>query len=179
MEINYFDIEGIIEIIPKKFEDNRGYFFESYNQNTFEKIGITDDFIQDNQSFSKKNVVRGLHLQKPPFEQAKLVRVVNGKVLDVAVDIRNGSKTYGKYISIELSSEKNNSLYIPKGFAHGFVALEDSIFSYKCSNIYNKESEISINPLDKDLNINWVIDNPILSEKDIIGLPFLNFLTPF
>jgi dTDP-4-dehydrorhamnose 3,5-epimerase len=179
MEIKYFNIEGIIEIIPKKFEDNRGYFFESYNYNEFKKINITDDFTQDNQSFSKKGVVRGLHLQKPPFEQAKLVRALNGKVLDVVVDIRSESKTYGKYLMIELSSEKNNMIYIPKGFAHGFVALEDSIFSYKCSNVYNKESEVSINPLDKDLNINWVVENPILSEKDIIGESFSNFITPF
>ena len=179
METNYFDIEGLIEIIPKKFEDNRGYFFESYNQNEFKKININDNFIQDNQSFSKKGVVRGLHLQKPPFEQGKLVRVLSGKVLDVAVDVRKDSKTYGQHIMIELSSEKNNILYIPKGFAHGFVTLEDSIFSYKCSNIYNKESELSINPLDKELNINWNIDNPILSEKDMIGLSLSNFITPF
>lgn len=179
MEVKYFDIEGIIEIIPKKFEDNRGYFFESYNQNGFKKMGINDEFTQDNQSFSKKNVIRGFHLQKPPFEQAKLVRVLSGKVLDVAVDIRKDSKTYGKHISVELSSEKNNMIYIPKGFAHGFVALEDSIFSYKCSNVYNKESEVSINPLDMDLNINWIIENPILSEKDIIGLSFSKFLTSF
>lgn len=179
MEVKYFDIEGLIEIIPKKFEDERGHFFESYNQNEFKKTGINDNFIQDNQSFSKKGVIRGLHLQKPPFEQAKLVRVLSGKVLDIAVDIRNDSKTYGKYLMVELSSEKNNMFYIPKGFAHGFVSLEDSIFSYKCSNSYNKESEVSINPLDTDLNIDWKIDNPIISEKDLIGLSLKDFITPF
>jgi dTDP-4-dehydrorhamnose 3,5-epimerase len=175
MKINYFDIEGLIEIIPKKFEDERGYFFESYNQNDFKKIGIIDDFIQDNQSFSKSGVIRGLHLQKPPFEQAKLVRVLIGKVLDVVIDIRKDSNTYGQHLIIELSSEKNNMFYIPKGFAHGFVTLEDSIFSYKCSDIYNKESEVSINPLDNDLNINWSIDNPIISEKDLNGILFKYF----
>ena len=175
MKINYFDIEGLIEIIPKKFEDERGYFFESYNQNDFKKIGIIDDFIQDNQSFSKSGVIRGLHLQKPPFEQAKLVRVLIGKVLDVVIDIRKDSNTYGQHLIIELSSEKNNMFYIPKGFAHGFVTLEDSIFSYKCSDVYNKESEVSINPLDKDLNINWNIDNPIISEKDLNGILFKYF----
>ena len=177
MDINRFNIEGLIEIIPKKFQDERGYFFESYNQNEFKKININDNFIQDNQSFSKKGIIRGLHLQKPPFEQAKLVKVLSGKVLDVAVDIRNGSKTYGQYLMIELSSEKNNMLYIPKGFAHGFVSLEDVIFTYKCSNIYNKESEVSINPLDKDLNINWNIDNPIISEKDLIGVSFKDLIS--
>jgi dTDP-4-dehydrorhamnose 3,5-epimerase len=175
MKINYFDIEGLIEIIPRKFEDERGYFFESYNQNEFKKIDIIDDFVQDNQSFSKSGVIRGLHLQKPPFEQGKLVRVLSGKVLDVAIDVRKDSKTYGQHLIIEVSSEKNNMFYIPKGFAHGFVTLEDSIFSYKCSNIYNKESEISINPLDKDLNINWSIDNPIISEKDLNGILFKDF----
>jgi dTDP-4-dehydrorhamnose 3,5-epimerase len=175
MKINYFDIEGLIEIIPRKFEDERGYFFESYNQNEFKKIDIIDDFVQDNQSFSKSGVIRGLHLQKPPFEQGKLVRVLSGKVLDVAIDVRKDSKTYGQHLIIEVSSEKNNMFYIPKGFAHGFVTLEDSIFSYKCSNTYNKESEVSINPLDKDLNINWSIDNPIISEKDLNGILFKDF----
>jgi len=179
MIIKDFFIKGLLEIIPDIYEDDRGYFFESYNQNEFKKININDEFIQDNQSFSKKGVVRGLHLQKPPFEQGKLVRVLSGKVLDVAVDVRNGSKTYGQYLMVELSSEKNNMFYIPKGFAHGFVSLEDSIFSYKCSNIYNKESEVSINPLDKDLNIDWGFENPILSEKDLTALSFKDFNTPF
>jgi dTDP-4-dehydrorhamnose 3,5-epimerase len=175
MIINTFNIEGLIEIIPKKFQDERGYFFESYNQNEFKKIGIIDNFTQDNQSFSKSGVIRGLHLQKSPFQQSKLVRVLSGKVLDVAIDVRKDSKTYGQYIIIEVSSEKNNMVYIPKGFAHGFVTLEDSIFSYKCSNIYNKESEVSINPLDNYLNINWTIDNPIISEKDLNGILFKDF----
>ena len=179
MEIKYFDIEGLIEILPKKYEDNRGYLFESYNEDEFKKININDDFIQDKQSFSKKGVIRGLHLQKKPFEQGKLVRIISGKVLDVAVDIRTNSKTYGQYVVIELSAEKSNMFYIPKGFAHGFVALENSIFNYKCSGIYNKESEVSINPLDKDLNINWGIENPILSEKDTFGLSFSEFTKLF
>ena len=179
MEIKYFDIEGLIEILPKKYEDNRGYLFESYNEDEFKKININDDFIQDKQSFSKKGVIRGLHLQKKPFEQGKLVRIISGKVLDVSVDIRTNSKTYGQYVVIELSAEKSNMFYIPKGFAHGFVALENSIFNYKCSGIYNKESEVSINPLDKDLNINWGIENPILSEKDTFGLSFSEFTKLF
>jgi dTDP-4-dehydrorhamnose 3,5-epimerase len=179
MEIKYFDIEGLIEILPKKYEDNRGYLFESYNEDEFKKININDDFIQDKQSFSKKGVIRGLHLQKSPFEQGKLVRIISGKVLDVAVDVRNNSKTYGQYVIIELSAEKGNVFYIPKGFAHGFVALEDSIFNYKCSGIYNKESEVSINPLDKYLNINWSIEKPILSEKDTFGLSFSEYTKLF
>lgn len=179
MFIEYFDIKGTFEIIPNIFKDERGYFFESYNNEIFKKLNINDNFNQDNQSFSKKGVVRGLHLQKRPYEQAKLVRVLSGKVLDVIVDIRKESKTYGEYLMIELSSEKNNMLYIPEGFAHGFVALEDSIFSYKCSNIYNKDSELGINPFDKTLNINWNIENPIVSEKDL-NLPYFNeFITPF
>lgn len=179
MEIKYFDIEGPIEITPNIFKDERGYFFESYNNEIFKKLNIDTIFNQDNQSFSKKGVVRGLHLQKSPFEQAKLVRVLIGKVLDVAVDIRKESKTYGKYLMIELSSEKNNMLYIPEGFAHGYAVLEDSLFSYKCSNNYHKDSESGINPFDKTINIDWNIENPIISEKDL-NLPYFgDFISPF
>lgn len=179
MIVKDFNIKGPIEIIPTIFEDDRGYFFESYNDEVFKKINIIKNFKQDNQSFSKKGVVRGLHLQKPPFEQAKLVRVLSGRVLDVIVDIRNNSETYGQYLTVELSSKNNNMLYIPEGFAHGFVALEESIFSYKCSNIYNKESELGINPFDGTLKINWNVENPIVSEKDL-KLPYFNdFISPF
>jgi dTDP-4-dehydrorhamnose 3,5-epimerase len=168
MEVRETFIEGLVEIYPRIFKDERGFFFESYNKPAFEKAGIKTAFVQDNQSFSFKGVLRGLHFQKAPFAQAKLVSVISGRVLDVAVDIRKNSPTYGKHFSVILEAEKRNMLLVPEGFAHGFVALEDSIFSYKCSNIYNKESEGGIIWNDKDLNIDWGIANPLVSEKDLI-----------
>jgi dTDP-4-dehydrorhamnose 3,5-epimerase len=173
MEINHFDIEGLVEIIPKVFNDNRGYFFETYSQSLYEKIIGPIHFLQENQSFSTKWVFRGLHLQKPPYDQAKLVRVIKGKVLDIAVDVRKGSKTFGQFVKVELSEDKQNQLYIPSGFLHGFIALEDSIFSYKCSNYYNKESEISINPL--SLNLGLDLRDFNVSDKDKMGLDFNEF----
>lgn len=168
MQIRETSIAGLVELTPRVFNDERGMFFESYNEQIFKQLGLPTNFVQDNQSFSIKGVVRGLHFQKAPFAQGKLVRVISGKVLDVAVDIRPDSPTFGKHEIFELSSEKNNIAYVPEGFAHGFVALEDSIFSYKCTNIYNKESESGILWNDADLNINWGVENPIVSEKDAI-----------
>ena len=135
MKFINLEIEGLSVIDPNVFEDDRGYFFESYNQSEFEKNGITDLFVQDNQSKSQKGVLRGLHFQNPPYTQAKLVRVIQGSVLDVAVDLRKGSKTYGKHFSLIISAENRKMFYVPGGFAHGFLTLEDdTIFSYKCSN---------------------------------------------
>ena len=168
MQIRETSIAGLVELTPRVFNDERGMFFESYNEQIFKQLGLPTNFVQDNQSFSIKGVVRGLHFQKAPFAQGKLVRVISGKVLDVAVDIRPESPTFGQHEIFELSSEKNNIAYIPEGFAHGFVALEDSVFSYKCTNIYNKESESGILWNDADLNINWGVENPIVSEKDAI-----------
>jgi dTDP-4-dehydrorhamnose 3,5-epimerase len=174
MEVRETFIEGLLEIYPRIFKDDRGYFFESYNQVAFEKAGIKTAFLQDNQSFSIKGVLRGLHFQREPYAQAKLVSVISGRVLDVAVDLRRNSPTYGKHFSVILEAEKRNMLLVPEGFAHGFAALEDSIFSYKCSNVYNKESEGGIIWNDKDLNIDWGISNPLVSEKDLILPAFKN-----
>ena len=167
MQITPTNLNGVVVIQPKIFEDTRGYFFESYSKNSFHKNNIADEFVQDNESLSQKDVLRGLHFQNPPHAQVKLVRVIHGSVLDVAVDIRKKSATYGKYFSIVLSASNKTMLYIPEGFAHGFAVLEDNtIFSYKCSRTYNKESEEGILWCDPDLNIDWGIKAPILSEKD-------------
>lgn len=159
-------------IEPSVFIDSRGYFFESFNQKTFnELIGQKVDFVQDNESYSTKGVLRGLHFQKEEWAQAKLVRVVKGCVLDVAVDIRKDSPTYGDYLSVELSDDNKKQLFIPRGFAHGFVVLSDTaIFSYKCDNYYNKDSEGGIIYNDTTLNIDWKLpfDKLIISEKDSI-----------
>lgn len=174
------EIEGLLIIKPKVFEDERGHFFESYNKEVFKKNGLTVEFVQDNQSLSQKNVLRGLHFQAPPFAQGKLIRVIKGSVLDVAVDIRKKSSTYGKHMVVELSEYNKTMLYIPTGFAHGFLTLEDNtLFSYKCTNNYNKESEGSILWCDKDLKIDWGISNPILSEKDKESPLFNSFNSPF
>ena len=176
MIIKETPIKGLLVIEPKVFEDERGYFMETYNKVVFEKAGITGQFVQDNQSLSQKNVLRGLHFQKPPFSQAKLITVIKGSVLDIAVDIRKNSKTYGEHYLLELSETNKKSFYIPEGFAHGFLTLMDNtIFSYKCSNNYNKESEDAIYWNDETLNINWGIDNPIISEKDNKAQNFNNF----
>ena len=178
--INPSQISGLKILHPSIFNDDRGYFFESYNHEIFKNLGIEDIFVQDNQSYSKKNVIRGLHLQVPPFAQAKLVRVIKGAVLDVAIDLRKESPTYGQHFSVVLSEENQLQFYIPVGFAHGFAALEDdTIFTYKCSNIYHKDSERSILFNDKDLNINWNIHNPIVAPKDLQAISFKDFISPF
>ncbi|MDX1772986.1 dTDP-4-dehydrorhamnose 3,5-epimerase [Oceanihabitans sediminis] len=170
-------LKGCFIIEPKIFEDKRGYFFESFNESQFNKLTSTSSkFIQDNESFSTKGVLRGLHYQRGVYAQAKLVRVIKGKVLDVAVDIRENSSTFGQYVIVELSEKNKKQMYVPRGFAHGFVVLSDTaIFSYKCDNYYNKESEGGIIYNDPTLNIDWQLPNNelIVSEKDII-LPTLD-----
>lgn len=180
MDITEVGIQGLLVIQPRVFKDDRGYFFESYQRDILKHAGVIYDFLQDNESCSLKGVLRGLHLQAPPFDQGKLVRVVAGKVLDVAVDVRRGSTTYGKYFSIELSGDNKTIFWIPPGFAHGFVALEDNtIFSYKCTNVYNKGSEHCIRWNDPHLNINWGYKDPLVSTKDQEGVSFETFISPF
>ena len=163
-------LTGLYLIKPKVFEDHRGHFFESFREDVLKENGVETNFVQDNQSFSQAGAVRGLHAQANPFAQGKLVRVIQGKVLDIAVDIRRNSPTYGQHFSLELSAENFKMFYIPPGFLHGFSTLENNtIFSYKCTNLYNKDSEIGVIWNDKDLNIDWQI-NPnelILSCKDL------------
>ncbi|MCQ2263984.1 MAG: dTDP-4-dehydrorhamnose 3,5-epimerase [Bacteroidales bacterium] len=180
MEVLQLPIEGVLLVKPQIFGDARGWFYETYNEERYFAAGITEKFVQDNQSFSQKNVVRGLHFQKPPFTQAKLVSVIQGAVLDVAVDLRSGSPTYGQYVSALLTGENHHQLFVPKGFAHGFSVLEDNtIFAYKCSNFYHKESEGNIVYNDPDVNVEWGVENPILSDKDKIGPTLREFVTPF
>ena len=180
MKISKTFIEDLIIIEPQLFEDDRGFFYESYNKKNLDKI-IKIAFVQDNESKSNKGVVRGLHFQLPPFEQTKLVRCVSGNILDVAVDLRTNSKTYGNFFSIELSSENNKQLFIPKGFAHGFQVLsEEAIVNYKVDNFYNPKSDSGIIWNDKDLSIDWNLDlKPILSVKDLKLFSFKEFKSPF
>ena len=180
MELIKTTIKDLLVIKPKVFGDDRGYFFESWSKAAFEKNGLNLDFVQDNQSLSSKGVLRGLHFQNPPFAQGKLVRVIKGSVMDVAVDIRKDSSTYGKHFSIELSEENKLMLWIPPGFAHGFVTLEeDTIFTYKCTGVYNKESEGALLWNDKDLDIKWGVDNPLVSDKDKVAGNFNDFESQF
>jgi len=181
MVIKNCKIEGLYTIEPKVFEDSRGIFYETFNEKIFkEKTGLDLTFCQDNESYSKKNVLRGLHFQNPPFSQGKLVRVISGRVIDVAVDLRKSSKTYGQYEIIELSDENKIQFWIPPGFAHGFIALEDnSIFNYKCTNYYSPVSERTIQWDDEKLNIQWPINQPIISEKDQKGIDFTTFVSEF
>ena len=190
MEIIKTALEGVVIIRPKIFGDARGYFFESFNQKGFtEKVlGIEynpDDrtlFVQDNESKSSYGVVRGLHFQKPPYAQAKLIRVIKGKVLDVAVDIRKGSPTYGKHVAVELSGENHEQLYIPRGFAHGFSVLsEEAILQYKCDNLYAPQAEGAIIWNDPDLAIDWKLDaeDVLLSEKDKMHQQLKDIGSPF
>lgn len=168
MEFKKTEFEGLIEIFPHILRDERGFFLETYRENIFKEHGVTENFLQDNLSFSKKNVVRGLHFQRHPFGQGKLVKVVSGKVLDVAVDCRPHSDTFGEHISIILDAERQNMVYIPVGFAHGFSVLEDAVFSYKCTSVYDKASEGGILWNTEDLKIDWQVANPIISEKDLV-----------
>ncbi|HRH02732.1 MAG TPA: dTDP-4-dehydrorhamnose 3,5-epimerase [Bacteroidia bacterium] len=174
------DIADLLVIQPTVFEDERGYFYESFNEEAYAKLGINLPFVQDNQSLSQKGVLRGLHFQNPPHAQGKLVRVIKGAVLDVVVDIRKNSATYGKHFTKELSEKNKTCLYVPPGFAHGFLTLEnDTIFFYKCTHYYNKASEGVILWNDKGLAINWGIADPVLSEKDQAGQPFSEFKSLF
>jgi len=166
MQIKTTSFDGLIEIFPDVFADDRGWFYEFYKEETFKKNHLHYTFVQENQSFSKKGVVRGLHFQHPPYAQAKLVTALTGKELDVVVDLRPTSKTFKQKYYCLLESSKRNMLLIPEGFAHGFSALEDSIFFYKCSNVYNRGSEAGIRWDDPDLKIEWRVENPIISGKD-------------
>jgi len=182
MNLTKTEIPEVIIIEPKVFGDNRGYFLESYNQKEFESNIGNVNFIQDNESKSVKGVLRGLHFQSPPFAQAKLVRCIKGKVLDVAVDIRVGSPTYGKHVAVELSSDNKRQLFVPRGFAHGFVVLSDeAIFSYKVDNYYSPNHDSGFKWDDSDLNIDWNIDvrDVNLSEKDKGLIAFKDFKSPF
>ncbi|SDD62911.1 dTDP-4-dehydrorhamnose 3,5-epimerase [Mucilaginibacter pineti] len=176
MTITQTPIKGLIVLTPRVFNDDRGYFFESFNETTFnEAAGYPVHFVQDNQSFSTKGVLRGLHLQKGEHSQAKLVRVTQGEVLDIAVDLRAGSATYGEYYGEVLSEDNNKQLFIPRGFGHGFIVLSDTaVFQYKCDNYYNKQAEGGIHYADPDLNIDWQLsaDSFNVSDKDV-ELPFL------
>ena len=181
MNIISTKIEGVYLIKPKIFYDDRGSFFESFNMKVFQKeTNQKINFVQDNQSVSSKNILRGLHFQKPPHAQAKLVRVIRGSVLDVVVDLRKKSKTYGEYILEELSEYNNHQLFIPKGMAHGFLTLEDNtIFTYKCSEFYCKDAEDSIIWNDNSIGIKWPGSKPLLSKKDQNAKKFSSFVSPF
>jgi len=180
MKINKTFIEDLLIFEPQLFKDERGFFYESYNKKKLDKK-IKIVFVQDNESKSIKGVIRGLHFQAPPFEQTKLIRCISGSILDVAVDLRKNSKTYGKSFSIELSSENNKQLFVPKGFAHGFQVLsETAIVNYKVDNFYNSKSEKGIIWNDKDLSIDWNLDlKPILSKKDLKLISFKELKSPF
>ncbi len=170
MKITNTEIEGVVIIEPRVFADARGYFFESYSKRELDDaLGYSVDFVQDNQSMSSRGVVRGLHFQKPPYTQAKLVRCIKGRVLDVAVDLRKNSPTYGKHVAVELSEDNKRQLFVPKGFAHGFSVLsEDAVFQYKCDNYYAPQSEGGVCLWDPELAIDWHIspEERILSAKD-------------
>lgn len=182
MEVINTEIDGVVILRPKVFEDARGYFFESFSQREFDRNVCPVTFVQDNQSCSTRGVIRGLHFQRPPFAQAKLVTCVKGAVLDVAVDIRRGSPTYGKHIAVELNEDNKLQFFLPRGFAHGFAVLSDvAVFQYKCDNYYAPEADGGISILDESLGIDWGIDplKAILSEKDQRQPLFKDFDTPF
>ncbi len=187
MEVIKTEIDGILILEPKVFKDARGYFFESFSQRDFDKIarqylGETIHFVQDNESMSTYGVMRGLHFQRPPFTQAKLVRCVRGRVLDIAVDIRQGSPTYGKHVACELTEENHRQFFISKGFAHGFAVLSDTaVFQYKCDEFYHPEADGGISILDESLGIDWMIptQNAVLSEKDTKHPRLKEFVSPF
>ena len=177
------DIEGVMIIEPKVFGDARGYFLESFNAKEFaEKIGLNINFVQDNESMSSYGVMRGLHFQRPPFTQSKLVRCVKGAVLDVAVDIRKGSPTYGQHVAVELTEVNHRQFFVPRGFAHGFAVLSEiAVFQYKCDNFYAPQADGGISILDSSLGIDWKIptDNALLSEKDTKHALLKDFDSPF
>lgn len=180
MEFIKTNFDGLVVIKPRIFGDARGYFLETYNEVVFRQNGIDYRFVQDNQSKSRQGVLRGLHFQRPPYAQGKLVSVLQGAVLDVAVDIRKSSPTFGKYFSIKLTGEEKTMMFIPPGFAHGFATLEeDTIFSYKCTANYHPEAEDAILWNDPDLNISWGIKDPVISEKDSMAKQFSSYESPF
>ena len=182
MEVINTGIEGVVIIEPRIFRDTRGYFFESYSKREFDEKVRPVDFVQDNESCSTRGVMRGLHFQRPPFAQSKLVRCAKGAVLDVAVDIRKGSPTYGRHVSVELTEENHRQLFIPRGFAHGFAVLSDiAVFQYKCDNYYAPQADGGISIADTSLGIDWRIDpaTAILSEKDTRHPLLKDFDSPF
>ena len=180
MKINKTFIEDLLIFEPQLFKDERGFFYESYNKKNLDKV-VNVVFVQDNESKSNKGVIRGLHFQPPPYAQTKLIRCISGNILDVALDLRTSSKTYGKFFSIELSSENNKQLFVPKGFAHGFQVLsETAIVNYKVDNFYNPKSDSGIIWNDKDLSIDWNFDlKPILSVNDLKLMSFRELKSPF
>lgn len=182
MEAIKTDIEGVVIIQPRIFNDPRGYFFESYSGRVFDEKVRHINFVQDNESCSTRGVMRGLHFQRPPFSQSKLVRCVKGAVLDVAVDIRKGSPTYGRHVAVELTEDNHRQFFVPRGFAHGFAVLSDiAVFQYKCDNYYHPEADGGISILDTSLGINWLIDpsQAILSDKDLRHPLLKDFDSPF
>lgn len=182
MEIIRTDIEGVVIVKPRIFTDARGYFFESFSKREFDEKVRPVDFVQDNESMSHRGVMRGLHFQCPPFAQSKLVRCVKGRVLDVAVDIRRGSPTYGRHVAVELSEENHLQFFVPRGFAHGFAVLSDvAVFQYKCDNYYAPQADGGISIADPTLGIDWRIDpeQAILSEKDLKHPLLRDFDSPF
>lgn len=182
MEVIKTKIDGVVIIEPKVFKDARGYFFESFSQREFEEKVRKINFVQDNESMSSYGVMRGLHFQRPPFTQSKLVRCVKGSVLDVAVDIRKGSPTYGQYVAVELTEANHRQFFVPRGFAHGFAVLsETAVFQYKCDNFYAPDADGGINIKDESLGIDWQIptSNAILSDKDLKHTCLKDFDSPF
>lgn len=187
MNVIKTNIEGVLILEPKVFNDARGYFFESFSQREFDEkvapiLGHTIRFVQDNESMSSYGVMRGLHFQRPPFTQSKLVRCVKGAVLDVAVDIRKGSSTFGQHVAVELTEDNHRQFFISKGFAHGFAVLSESaVFQYKCDEFYHPEADGGISIMDQSLGINWKIptDQALLSEKDTKHQMLVNFDSPF
>ncbi len=180
MKVVKAEIPDVLIITPEIYKDSRGYFLESYNSEAFSAAGLTMNFVQDNESLSSKGVLRGMHFQNPPFEQGKLVRVVKGAVMDVAVDLRKNSPYYGKWCSVILTEENKLLFWLPPGFAHGFLTLEENtVFAYKCTQVYNRVSEESIIWNDPDLNITWPEKMPIITDRDRNGKRFKDFNTPF
>lgn len=182
MEVIKTAIDGVVIIEPRVFKDSRGYFFESFSQREFEAKVRPVNFVQDNESMSSYGVMRGLHFQRQPYTQSKLVRCVKGAVLDVAVDIRKGSPTYGQHVAVELTEENHRQFFVPRGFAHGFAVLSDTaIFQYKCDNFYAPQADGGISILDDELGIDWKIptDKAVLSDKDIKHLCLKDFDSPF
>lgn len=182
MEVINTGIDGVVIIEPKVFRDDRGYFFESFSQREFDEKVRPINFVQDNESMSSYGVVRGLHFQKPPYAQSKLVRCVKGKVLDVAVDIRKGSPTFGQHVAVELTEDNHRQFFVPKGFAHGFAVLsETAVFQYKCDNFYAPQAEGGISIQDEDLGIDWGIptDKAIISAKDLHHPLLKDYDSPF
>ena len=180
MKIERTHIADLLIITPTVFGDDRGHFFESYREDILKDAGVSEVFVQDNQSLSSKGILRGLHFQRSPHAQGKLVRVLQGSVLDVAVDIRKESETYGQHMTIELSADNKKMLYVPPGFAHGFLTLQDdTIFCYKCTNYYDKEAEGGILWNSPSLGIDWGFNDPKLSDKDLVAKDFSDFESPF